>query len=93
MKPNSLIEMEKGSDDTSADKERKENIKKSSINIDGMTCSSCVANIEKNIGALPGEKCLKCVATWLGCNGILPIFDFKKFFPKKANRWKCFMFM
>ena len=29
-------------------------IKKATIGIEGMTCASCVANIEKNINAIPG---------------------------------------
>lgn len=35
-----------------------DNIKKCVINIDGMTCSSCVSNIEKHIGNVPGIKIL-----------------------------------
>lgn len=32
-----------------------DNIKKCVINIDGMTCSSCVSNIEKRISKMPGN--------------------------------------
>lgn len=36
------------------DDESIENIKKCIIAIEGMTCASCVATIEKNIGAIKG---------------------------------------
>lgn len=36
--------------------EKRPDLKKCTIGIDGMTCASCVANIEKNISAMAGDK-------------------------------------
>ncbi|KAI1719899.1 heavy-metal-associated domain-containing protein [Ditylenchus destructor] len=45
--------------------ENRENLKKCTIAIDGMTCASCVANIEKNISGMPGIESISVVLMFL----------------------------
>ncbi|KAI1723796.1 e1-E2 ATPase domain-containing protein [Ditylenchus destructor] len=45
--------------------ENRENQKKCTIAIDGMTCASCVANIEKNISGMPGIESISVVLMFL----------------------------